>query len=68
MELTLMKENKAKKNLLDLHDAREALMLAEQALTRAMAGIGQSKGVSEFVFQVDRAQAMLSRITERIGR
>jgi hypothetical protein len=53
-------------NLEDLHDAREALMLAEQALTRVVAGIaGQSKR-EEFVFQIGRAQGLLMNIAIRI--
>jgi hypothetical protein len=58
--------NKAEENLKDLHDAREALMLAEQALVRAMTGLGGETKRKEFSDQVTRAQGLLWRIAERI--
>jgi hypothetical protein len=54
-------------NLADLKETEEALIKARQALTRAMAGIGQ-RDREIFIFHVGFARGRLSRVSERILR
>lgn len=55
-----------KGNLQDLRQAVAALVLAEEALTKAMVGQGPRQR-EMFIFQVGYARGRLSRITSRIN-